>query len=66
MSIAVGMGMATALLAKEQHQERQERQVAMRACQMLVLVLSPLLGLRLGLVVTTTIVTVGMTWSSSM
>jgi|EP01046_Picozoa_sp_COSAG06_P021802 hypothetical protein len=65
MSIAVGMGMATALLAKEQHQERQERQVAMRACQMLMLVLSPLLGLRLGLVVTT-IVTVGMTWSSSM
>jgi hypothetical protein len=32
---------------------------------MLMLVLSPLLGLRLGLVVTT-IVTVGMTWSSSM
>ena len=66
MSIAVGMGMATALLAKEQHQERQERQVAMRACQMLMLVLSPLLGPGLGLVVTTTIVTVGMTWSSSM
>jgi len=60
------MGMATALLAKEQHQERQDRQVAMRACQMLMLVLSPLLGLGLGLVVTTTIVTVGMTWSSSM